>query len=435
MLRRTVSAAATAAVAATMTVAVVGGGGSAGAADGFFRYTGSTPLAQVARGTVLKTRDLKYSVDGIPLPIDVTQVLYRTQNARGQAIANATSVLHAPGVATTGKVVSYQSFYDSLSPADSPSRAIAGGTSFGGQSAHAESLLMAPFLLQGYDIVVTDTEGPTADFAAGPEYGYTTLDALRAVSGKRATGITSTARIGLVGYSGGAIATNWAAALGPRYAPDVNKRIVGAASGGVLVAPAHNLHYVEGSLVWAGVIPMAIVGVARAYGVDLTPYLSAYGRQVYDAVKDQQIFAVLGRYPGLTWKQVAKPQYPTPESVPVFVKLVNRLNLGSQPTPTVPLFIGQGAGGETEGTPGTKPGIGRGDGVMIAGDVRTLARQYCGDGLKVTYRQYELTSHVATAALWLPDAYAWLLGRFGGQSAPSNCGSIAPGNPLTPIGG
>ncbi|GAB2480704.1 alpha/beta hydrolase family protein [Jatrophihabitans fulvus] len=435
MIRKVLSAGATAVLAVTATVAVTGGGTSAGAADGFFRWTGTKPLSQYSRGAVLKTRELKYSLDGVPLPVDVTQVLYRTQNARGQAIANATSVLHAPGVAATNKVVSYQSFYDSLSPADSPSRAIAGGTSFGGQSAHAESLLMAPFLLQGYDIVVTDTEGPTADFAAGPEYGRTTLDALRAVSGQRATGISASARIGLVGYSGGAIATNWAAAIAPAYAPDVNRRIVGAASGGVLVDPAHNLHYVEGSLVWAGVMPMAIVGVARAYGVDLTPYLSAYGKQVYDQVKDQQIFAVLGRYPGLTWKQLAKPQYPTPESVPVFVKLVNRLNLGSQPTPTVPLFVGQGAGGETEGTPGTKPGIGRGDGVMIAGDVRSLARQYCRDGLKVSYKQYELTSHVATAALWLPDAYAWLLGRFGGQAAPTNCGSIAPGNPLTPIGG
>ena len=54
--------------------------------------------------------------------------------------------------------------------------------------------------------------------------------------------------------------------------------------------------------------------------------------------------------------------------------------MGTGGTPTIPLFIGQGANGELEGTPGDKPGIGAGDGVMIAGDVRTLARDYCAKG-------------------------------------------------------
>ena len=77
-------------------------------------------------------------------------------------------------------------------------------------------------------------------------------------------------------------------------------------------------------------------------------------------------------------------------------------------------------------------GIGKGDGVMVAGDVRSLARQYCDDGLAVKYRQYPL-SHFTTATLWLPEGYAWLLQRFAGGAAPSSCGSIAPGNPLTPV--
>ena len=58
----------------------------------------------------------------------------------------------------------------------------------------------------------------------------------------------------------------------------------------------------------------------------------------------------------------------------------------------MPLFIGQGANGILEGTPGDKPGIGHGDGVMIAGDVRTLARHYCAKGTVVYYEQYELSA-------------------------------------------
>ena len=127
---------------------------------------------------------------------------------------------------------------------------------------------MVPDLLQGYTVVVADTEGETTDFAAGPEYGINTLDSLRAALASPATGLPGTTKIGLIGYSGGAIATEWAAELAPSYAPDINQNLVGAAFGGVLVDPAHNLHYVSGSSIWAGVIPMAIItfGVPRATG-------------------------------------------------------------------------------------------------------------------------------------------------------------------------
>ena len=66
-------------------------------------------------------------------------------------------------------------------------------------------------------------------------------------------------------------------------------RIVGAAFGGVLVDPAHNLHYVDGSLVWAGVIPMAVIGVSRAFHIDLPPYLNEYGLQLYDQLQKASI--------------------------------------------------------------------------------------------------------------------------------------------------
>ena len=106
--------------------------------------------------------------------------------------------------------------------------------------------------------------------------------------------------------------------------------------------------------------------------------------------------------------------------------------MGTGGTPTAPLFIGQGALGELEGTAGNKPGIGEGDGVMIAGDVRTLAREYCERGDKVLYDQYEL-GHVTAAVPWIATAVPWLAARFAGVSAPQSCGHIEPGNPLTPI--
>jgi len=71
--------------------------------------------------------------------------------------------------------------------------------------------------------------------------------------------------------------------------------------------------------------------------------------------------------------------------------------------------------------------------VMIAGDVRTLAREYCSRGVTVQYEQYEHLSHIPSAIQWLPEAYSWLDARFLGLPAPQDCAQIAPGNSLEPI--
>jgi secretory lipase len=237
----------------------------------------------------------------------------------------------------------------------------------------------------------------------------------------------------MFGYSGGAIATDWAAQLAPSYAPDVNRQLVGAAEGGVLVDPAHNLTYVDGSSIWAGIIPMSIIGIARGFGINIKPYLSSYGLQLYNSLQNASIANVLGQYPGLTFARLVKPRYANPASIPVLVKVENELNTGSLASPTIPMFIGQGADGTLEGTPGNKPGIGRGDGVMVAGDVRTLARDFCASGTAVDYTQYNTLSHVSTFPVWAPAALTWLNSRFAGSQAPNDCSQIPPGNSLAPV--
>ena len=404
----------------------------ASAGDPFYAYDGSTPLSSHAPGSVLKTRTLRYHVVGIPTPVTAIQLLYRTTDAQGRPSANVTTVVRSL-VGDGTKAVSYQSFYDSLDPEDGPSRAIAGNVTLGGLIPDAEALFIAPLLAKGYDVVIPDTEGQRAGFAAGPEYGTNTLDSIRAATRSPRTGMDSSTRFGLMGYSGGAIATGWAAALAPRYAPDVNSRLVGFAEGGLLVAPAHNLKYVDGSLAWSGVIPMAIIGVARSYGIDLKKYMSSYGLEVYAKLEHGSIVDALGRYPGLTWKKMAKPEYADPNSVPEFVAAVNKVNLGSAPTPTVPGLIAQGNAGVLEGTFGSPPGIGTGDGVMVAGDVRALARQYCATGNPaIAYDQYDLFSHTGAPVVWAPAALGWLDARFAGRPAPSDCGRIPAGNSLAP---
>jgi Secretory lipase len=401
--------------------------------DPFYSYTGATPLPSIAPGTVLKTRSIVYHAAGIPTLLKATQLLYRSTSQTGNATVNVTSVIQPPIQLEKTKVISYQSAYDSLNQNHEPSYAISGGLTLGGVVNNVELAIFGPFLAEGYTVIVPDTEGQRADFAAGPEYGMNTLDSIRAAFDSRTVALPSDARVAMLGYSGGAIATEWAAELAPTYAPDVNARMIGAAMGGVLVHPAHNLHYVEGTPIWAGVMPMAIVGIARAFEIDFAPYLSANGAKIYQDMQTASIVNVLGQYPGLTWTDLASSAYPTPESLPLYVTQANKLIMGTGGTPTIPLFIGQGANGAIEHTPGDKPGIGAGDGVMIAGDVRTLARNYCAKGTKVHYEQYDALSHVTSLAVWLPNSIIWIMQRFAGLPAPQNCSSIAPGNSLAPI--
>ncbi|MEV7603412.1 lipase family protein [Kitasatospora sp. NPDC089797] len=437
---RLLAAAVTAALAVGATAVTAGPAAAAGrsaapsaaASDPFYSYDGSTPLASFAPGAVLGTRTLPYHVLGLPTPVTAVQLLYRTTDAQGRPAANVTTVLRSLS-GDGGRAVSYQSFYDSLDPADSPSRAVAGDLSIGGLIPNVEAVFLVPLLAQGYSVVLPDTEGQNADFAAGPEYGTNTLDSIRAATASPATGLGSGTRFGLMGYSGGAIATAWAAALAPGYAPEVNARLVGYTEGGLLVDPAHNLRYVDGSLVWSGITPTAVAGVSRSFGIDLTPYLNDYGRSIQRQLEHASIVDVLGHYPGLTWKAMAKPEYADPNSVGDFVTAVNRINLGSAPTPTVPGQIAQGVGGVLEGTFGNPAGIGPGDGVMVAGDVRALARQYCATGTSpVGYRQYDVLSHFGVPVVWAPQALGWLNDRFAGRPAPSDCGRIPAGNSLAP---
>lgn len=211
--------------------------------DPFYQYTDSTPLASIEPGTVLKTRTISLSVVGIKTSVKALQLVYRSTDALQRPSTNVTTVILPKCTSTCpnkDKVISYQSFYDSLNPEDSPSRAYAGGKRFQDLIPGLEALLVSPYLQKGFTIVISDIEGQNANFAAGPEYGYNTLDSIRAALNAPEAGLTRNAKVALIGYSGGAIATEWAAELAPSYAPDLNQNLIGATFGGVLVSPEHN---------------------------------------------------------------------------------------------------------------------------------------------------------------------------------------------------
>ena len=176
---------------------------------------------------------------------------------------------------------------------------------------------------------------------------------------------------------------------------------------------------------------MAVIGVSRSYDIDIQKYLTPRGQEVYDKMQKASIAYVLGQYSKVTWKDLVKPEFQDRTKIKEYVEAVNKVIMGTGGTPEIPLQIGQGTGGIWEGTK-PSPLWGAGDGVMLAGDVRALARQYCAQGVAVQHKEWG-TSHFLTMVNWLPWATTWIDERFAGKAAPQNCSSIAPGNPLTPL--
>ena len=283
--------------------------------------------------------------------------------------------------------------------------------------------------MAGHPCVLAHTEGAGANFAAGPVYGRATLDSLRAAEAAASSPVKSGNKYGLVGYSGGSIASGWAAALMPDYAPELVDKTVGVAEGGVLVNPVSNLTYAGDGIIWSGVVGFALTTLARTYEIDIDQYLTDYGVTVLQDMTNLSIVEAAARYPGLHWSDIAKPEYPTPESAPEVKKVIDEINLGNASTPQVPMFMGQATGGFWEGTPNTGS-QGAGAGIMVAGDVRSIARQYCADGADLTYHEYQGLSHVMGMVPWLAETKPWIEGRFNGAPVTNNCGSIPAGNEL-----
>ena len=419
-------ATATAAFAAAAPAPPATAAGTAGkplpSQDPFYSYDGSTPLADIAPGTVLEQRSVDVSLGANTTPVPAVQLLYRTQDERRHPSVTVTTVLTPSSGVSVPRLVAYLSFYDALGPECDPSYTLTGGyagTDANEQQAEAEEAIISSYLSEGDIVTVPDFEGTHLHWAAGQESGWNTLDSIRAT--ESALGLDAGTPVGMTGYSGGSIAAEWASELAPGYSPELT--IAGVAAGGVPVHFAHNLHYVNGSQVWSGVIPAVLVAAGRAFGVHLRHYLSAKGRHITHQVRHECIGSFNGAYPGLRIQDLLRHRYRHFLKVRRFVLVVNHLIMGrTEGHPAGPLFLAVGNG---DGT---------GDGVMVAADVEGLAHEYCQQGVPLHFAEYSGDSHTQAAIPFEQTALQFLQERLTGVPfTDDNCASVGKGNSLAPV--
>lgn len=380
--------------------------------DSFYTYSG--PLGAVVPGTVLRSRSVPISLAGSPVTLSGTQVLYRTTNQLGQPDATVATIIHPSAPVGPVKLLAYQTFYDGVSDKCRPSYALQGGTAPSSTSNLDEAILL-PYVEHGFTVVTSDYEGSVDAYGAEHQSGEQTLDAIRASEDQ--LGLTARQPVGLVGYSGGAIASEWAAELAPGYAPELN--LLGVAAGGVPVDYTDVLRYIDGSADWSGAIPAVTLGLLRGYHIDPAQYLNARGLQI--AAQVEQGCLNPTAYPGLKLEDILKPQYRNYTTVPTLARIFNDSIMGRGRTPTEPLLLGVG---NADGT---------GDGVMVAKDVQQLAYEYCQRGVNVQFHVYPGSNHDEAAPQFEAQALQFLEQRYAGQAVSSGCAQITPGNPLTPL--
>ena len=377
-------------------------------------YSSPGKLAGLAPGGVLKSRPFALNLLGDGPEVRAYQVLYRTTGELGQPAATVATIIEARGAARSTGIVSYQDPYDGLGPQCDPSYNLRAGVTPVDRVVTPK--VIGEYLAAGFTVVVPDYEEEQFANDAGQEEGYATLDGIRAAEHRLGATEGSTP-VGLVGFSGGATATDYATELGPTYAPALD--IVGAAEDGVGVYDADNIGYVNGSPDWSFAITAALVGLAQAFRIDLDKYLSLVGREITAQVSGACLGTVA--LPPTTLNELLMPQYRNIFAVPVFTRMFNRLVTSRTGTPRGPLLL---ANGYSDGT---------GDGVTIADDVEALAHAYCQRGVSVQFHEYKGLDHGQSFAPFSAEALAFLTKRLRGLSVADDCRSIGPGSSLAPL--
>ncbi|KAI1738441.1 secretory lipase-domain-containing protein [Xylaria scruposa] len=237
-------------------------------------YTAPPDFESAAPGTILRIRPDPSNITAVVDAAAAYNILFRSTDTRYRPSWAVTTFLVpknpletrkvSDGAAGDGKaaLLSYQFPYNSASVDASPSYLLSTnfGVNFPGVT--PQSAYIAEALSRGWYANVPDFEGPIASFGAGPQAGHAVLDSIRAVlSSDTLHAKSHDARYAMWGYSGGSIASTFAAELQASYAPELD--FAGAAVGGIVPdltevfsKPISNV---------SAVIPSGLLGVTAQY--------------------------------------------------------------------------------------------------------------------------------------------------------------------------
>ena len=352
-------------------------------------------------GTVLRSRDVELGFLGlIPQRVKATQLLYRSTDMNGDPQATVTTVLVPAGHARhhVRHVVSYQCAIDAVTSRCFPSYALRRGARAFGSLAQLEYLLMAAALAEGWVVSVPDHEGRDGMWGTPHEPGYRVLDGVRATLSFERFGLSADSRVGLWGYSGGGLASAWAAEEHADYAPELN--LVGTVLGSPVGNLGNTFLRLNGSQ-WSGLPALVISALAKTYpGLNqvVQEHATDEGRAMLKRLERMTTLEAIVKFFRTDMDDMVHPPLEEVLTMPGVAEVFDAIRLGrSGPAP--PVLLVQAVH----------------DSVINVADIDELAHTYAEGGAQLTYHRDMFSEHMLLHPMSAPMTLRWLTDRFAGR--------------------
>jgi len=349
-------------------------------------------------GTVLRSRDVELAFLGrIPQTVRAVQLLYRTMNRTGEPEAATTTVIVPAELAPERPcpLLSYQCAIDALSSRCFPSYALRRNAKALGSIGQWELLLILAAVAEGWAVSVPDHEGLEGRWGAPYEPGYRVLDGLRAALRFAPLGLSPSAPVGLWGYSGGGLASAWAAEMCGSYAPELD--IVGAVLGSPVGDLGNTFRRLNGGVL-SGLPALVVAALAHVYpyvdGV-ITAHANEEGRAVLGALEHMTTGEAVVRMAGKNMADYLDKPLDEILADPEMIAVFDDIKLGST-VPTPPVLLVQAVH----------------DYLIDVNDIDVLAEAYEAGGARVTYHRDAFNEHMLLHPLSAPMTLRWLTDRF-----------------------
>lgn len=359
-------------------------------------------FAEAAPGTVLRSRRVEVGVfGGIRIANRAWQVQYRTADHRGEPQTTVATLVAPVGASSHPRpLLSFQCAIDSLSPVSFPSYAMRRGARSYGSATRWELLVIGMALARGWAVVAPDHEGTSGNWGVPRESGYCTLDGIRAARAFAPFGVRPDDPTVLFGYSGGGLATAWAAELHPTYAPEL--RIAGA----VLGSPVGHLRNTFLRLAggpFGGLALAVVAGLYRAYPGfrgDLDAHSTETAHRLLADAADYSTAGAVAKFRGFDPQSVLTMPLDEFLARPAQAAMFADIEPGAG-TPTCPLLVVQAVA----------------DPVIAVRDVDELVATYRRGGATVDYMRDRFSEHITALVLSVTLSLDWLQARMAGAPA------------------
>lgn len=340
-----------------------------------------------------------------------TQMVFATRNTFNKPTYGTAVLVKPANFPKNGNVIVYNDFINSLGIGCQPSFSYSNHNPEWNTRSFISMWYAAIAAHYGYAFLIPDHEGMKAAYTANIHSGHVILDAVRAMKTTSALGMQHS-WTGMLGYSGGGMASLWALNLRQQYAPNVHFSAV--AVGGVPTdLQYYGLAFGNRPNDGFGLAFASLVGLEREYprSMRVTPRLSEHGkdklRRLKDACSPRLLESLKGESIDTVFNGVSLR--PDKEKDAFRVLRANSLYYDRRhPSRGTKLYV---FGSYTDASAPIRP-------------LRATLRRYCAAGVHIQYKEVNNPNHVSTAYYDLPVAAQWLWKMGHGTPIRDDCNHI-----------